>query len=449
MLTLIYFADPKAPKLPAVEGITSKRVSTLAAVDAYGEVFVTPGRLLTPAVLEVAQQHYMPVLAVVADTEQAAQALAAGADDYLLRDQLDGGTLLAHRVRHLRDVHPIQQIIQASPDGVLVVNTEGVIRFANQTARRMFGREGLVGTPFGFPVAVEGPTRLDLITPSGVKRYIEMRANAITWRGEACYLAALRDVSEHVALTKALEEARRQAETANSAKDMLLMSVNHELRTPLTSIKGFSSTLLADDVTWSDAEWEDFVGIIFNETVKLEELINQLLDYSEIRSGALSITLNPTSMGEIVTAAQVDLSTLAADHTLQFDIPPDLPPVSAHAARISQVLANLVANAARYGPPGSTIRIEAQAVEEGVKVTVSDKGPGIPPRVRGTLFDPFVRDDDNTGSGVGLGLAIVKSIIEAHRGRVWVQATSAEGTTIAFVLPTSSQEGATPPHAAR
>lgn len=243
---------------------------------------------------------------------------------------------------------------------------------------------------------------------------------------------------DNIRLLAAEAKARHEAEEANALKLKFLAMISHELRTPLTSIKGFATTLLADDVQWHPANQHDFLQTIDEETDKLSDLIEQLLDLSRLEAGTLRIAPKPHTLEHVIATALAHLQTLTVDHQLILDVPHDLPFVRVDAERIGQVLTNLVGNAARYSPAQTTITVSAQRMDDMVQIDVADQGPGIPPQARARIFEPFEqvgRPPTNRTGGAGLGLAICKGLIEAHGGRIWVQDRAEPGTLIAFTVP--------------
>jgi signal transduction histidine kinase len=240
-------------------------------------------------------------------------------------------------------------------------------------------------------------------------------------------------------LLEAEATARQEAEKANFHKMRLLATISHEMRTPLTSIKGFATTLLADDVEWDPDSQRDFIETINQEADKLADLIDHLLSHSRLEAGTLTITLKQQSLQDIVAIAEAGLQTLTANHDLRIDIPDDLPAVMADPERIAQVLTNLVSNAVNYAPEGTEVRIKATTIpNDCVQVDVSDQGLGIPPEERDSVFEAFhqgSRAQEARKKGAGLGLAICKGIVEAHGGEIWVQERPEPGTTISFTLP--------------
>jgi K+-sensing histidine kinase KdpD len=246
---------------------------------------------------------------------------------------------------------------------------------------------------------------------------------------------------DNIRLLEAEARARREAEQANDLKMKFLAMISHELRTPLTSIKGFATTLLAEDVQWQPPSQRDFLQTINEEADKLGDLIEQLLDLSRLEAGTLRIVSAPQTLNRIIATAAAQLQTVTANHQLALNVPPDLPLVSADAQRIAQVLTNLVGNAAKYSPLRTSITISAHPVGDMIQIDVIDQGPGIPARERARVFEPFQQLDSqpvNRPKGAGLGLAICKGLVEAHGGRIWVQARSEPGTIISFTLPLST-----------
>ncbi len=214
--------------------------------------------------------------------------------------------------------------------------------------------------------------------------------------------------------------------------------ISHELRTPLTSILGFTTTLLADDVTWEPDEQHDFFQTIRREANRLQELIDQLLVLSRLEAGMLPISPKPYFLHEIIEDALPQFQILTDKQTLTMHLPANLPPIYVDAKRIAQVLVNLVRNAATYAPKGTEISISANARGGLVQVNISDQGPGILPADHKKVFKAFHRGvevENGPIKGAGLGLAICRGLIEAHGGRIWIKKKSTPGATISFTVP--------------
>lgn len=227
-------------------------------------------------------------------------------------------------------------------------------------------------------------------------------------------------------------------------KSSLISTVSHELRTPLAAIKGYASTLLADDVEWDLASQREFLEIISAEADNLNELVNDLLDMSRIEAGNLSVSRVVCELTELVSIA-AQRSDPPPGARLQVSIPEDLPALYVDPRRITTVLRNLIENAARYTPEHGSIRLTATPENEELIIRISDEGPGIPTEHMQHIFESFYRVDTGLTRtpGAGLGLAICQGFIHAHGGRIWLEPRE-KGTSIAFSLPISFSESITP-----
>ncbi len=237
-------------------------------------------------------------------------------------------------------------------------------------------------------------------------------------------------------------------------KTAFISTVSHELRTPLTSIKGFISTLLADnDGFYDEATRHEFYGIIDTECDRLTRLINDLLDISRIEQGR-AMQMNWTCV-EIPPLAEKVLSVQRAytrNHVLSLDFPPDLPCVEADSDKMDQILTNLVNNAIKYSPHGGSIRVIGRLVGEAhlprgrqtaLSLRVTDEGMGIAREHLPKLFERFYRVDNRDNreiGGTGIGLALVKALVEAHHGTVTIESELGKGTTFTVILPVRQAE---------
>jgi PAS domain S-box-containing protein len=232
----------------------------------------------------------------------------------------------------------------------------------------------------------------------GVLRFSFESPRTFSEEDRSCILTVAHQISQaldRALLYRAERNARREAEAADRLKLQFLAMISHELRTPLASIKGFSSTLLSEDVTWDADSQKSYLAIIDEEADKLTELIDQLLDVSRLAAGKLNVILQPTSLAEVIIHAMVRLESITAKHWLVIDIPPDLPEISADATRIAQVIGNLVGNAAKFSPTQTQITMSAFQRDSVLQVNISDEGRGIPPAERGRVFEAF----QQVGSG--------------------------------------------------
>lgn len=254
---------------------------------------------------------------------------------------------------------------------------------------------------------------------------------------------------ERFTLAADLEDARVTAE-GEKLRAALLNSVSHDLRTPLVTVIGAVTTLADADTALTAENRSELIGTALDEARRLDRYVQNLLDMTRLGHGALTPKAQSVDLREVVGRVRSDLARPLAGHDLVVDMPRDLPRALVDPVLIGQALANVVENAAKYGPPGGRITIGGAAAGDMVVLTVTDEGPGIPAADRERVFDQFYRAarGDGAPSGTGLGLAIVRGFVEAHGGRVAIEAgPGGRGTAIALALPRAP--ASEPPEEAR
>ena len=228
-------------------------------------------------------------------------------------------------------------------------------------------------------------------------------------------------------------------------KSGLISTVSHELRTPLASIKGYTTTLLAEDVSWDSQAQREFLQVILAETDRLTELVSDLLDMSRIEAGTLAINRKVCILADLIEQA-AGRAQPAPGERLEVELPPDLPAFLADPRRLEAVLRNLIENAAKYSDAPLPIRVSAQLVDGQVIVRVEDRGPGIPAEHSRRIFESFYRVENGLtrrAPGAGVGLAIAQGFVRAHGGTIWVEPQPV-GACIAFSIPLDGPETAAP-----
>jgi signal transduction histidine kinase len=219
-------------------------------------------------------------------------------------------------------------------------------------------------------------------------------------------------------------------------KSSLVSTVSHELRTPLAAIKGYASTMLADDVEWDRASQHEFLTIISDESDRLTNLVNNLLDLSRMEAGSLRLAREQCHIEEIIHRSAKQ-ARLLPGNTFEIRVQARLSKVYADPPRLESILRNLIENAVKYGGESAQIRVEVCRQGKDVLFKVIDDGPGISEKERQHIFESFYRVDDSLArltSGAGLGLAICQGLVRAHKGRIWVEPQET-GTCIAFTIP--------------
>jgi PAS domain S-box-containing protein len=238
------------------------------------------------------------------------------------------------------------------------------------------------------------------------------------------------------ARTSELQVALSRAQEVDRLKSQLLSIVSHELRTPLASILGQTTTLLDYAERISPAEQLEALRIVNEEAARLDELIGHLLDMSRIESGTLRVEPVATDLRPILQEIINATAVQAPDHVTQSNLPP-LPLVQADPRRVRQVIGNLLDNAIKFSPPGSTVAVDAEVNTKFITVHVRDQGPGILPEHLPHILDRFYRAEEKgvRARGVGLGLAICKGLVEAMGGSITVASQVGQGSVFSFSLP--------------
>lgn len=214
--------------------------------------------------------------------------------------------------------------------------------------------------------------------------------------------------------------------------------VAHELRTPLTSIKGFAQLLQRQNACAKPDVVERYSTIVEAESNRMIEIINDILDISKMEAGMLEISKQPLQLSDLIRYVVDAADHLSQGHVIELSVPESLPLIRGDAAKIEQVLINLIVNAVRYSPEGEIILIGASADDDGVTVWVNDRGRGIPASKFDHIFNKYIVSDNGSDAmksgNSGLGLYISKNFVEAHGGEMWVESEEGKGAKFLFKL---------------
>ncbi|WP_197084591.1 sensor histidine kinase [Saccharothrix sp. ST-888] len=248
------------------------------------------------------------------------------------------------------------------------------------------------------------------------------------------FVTQLRLAEEHERLTREAAAAHSLARS-DALHTTLLEAVAHDLRGPLAAIKAAAAQLDSPEPA-AEADRRACAGTITAETGRLDHSVANLLALSRLRAGRAPVALRPTAVAEVLCAAVASLPATGAE--LALGRTEDLPPVQADPGLLERALANVLANARAWSPPGAAVRIDAGAVADRVDVRVVDRGPGIAPEERERLFQPLrghrVQPGGARGTGTGFGLAVAKGFVEAMHGELSVEDTPGGGATFVFSL---------------
>lgn len=240
---------------------------------------------------------------------------------------------------------------------------------------------------------------------------------------------------ERAGLQEAAEQSRVTAQT-EGVRNTLLASISHDLRTPLAVITSASSAL-SDPLSTFDAEARRSLSAqIEGKSREMADIISNVLDLMQLESGQASLRLESVAVEDLLSTALQRLGTRLRDHPVKIDVPADLPPVHVDGALVLQVFTNLLENAVKYTPGGTTVSIAASVEELFLRVSIDDTGPGLPAGDPEQLFAKFHRGRDETSvGGAGLGLSICRAIVALHGGQIAANQRPDGGARFTFTLP--------------
>ena len=362
-----------------------------------------------------------------------------------------------------------QQLLQFSPDALIVVDFQGIILFANATSRALFGysREQLVGQSIDMLV----PERFRFRHGAHVTGYLndptarEMGARIIDLfarradgsefpagirlapihEGEKTFIAAaIRDMTERRAINDALVAAREEADRANMAKTRFLATASHDLRQPLQTIRLLNASMLT--LTPETAEQYDFLRRQQSAIDSASRMLNSLLDITRLESGAIEPHLSSMSLASTYADLQREFEPLALAKGLRLEFTQTSRVVSSDRILLNQMLQNIIGNSLKYTETGF-VKISEALDSDGLQLCIEDSGSGIPHDKLERIFDEYYQVDQ-TGlqrSGVGLGLAIVREVSRLLGYSVTVTSDFGRGTLVRIRIPLDQVGSDQPP----
>ena len=365
-------------------------------------------------------------------------------------------------------------IISTAHDAFVGMDDQGSIIEWNLAAEKTFGwsRDEVIGrsltmtiVPPAYRESHEGSlahllrtgegailnTRLELtaLHRAGHEFPIELLVWAIHTAGKRSFNAFIRDITEQKRAETAVRMAREEAERANQAKSNFLASMSHELRTPLNSILGFAELLQDPAFGRLDDQQRKFVANIHGSGTHLLGLVNDVLDLSKVAAGKMELHLEPVNVAAVVQGIADIVRPLADRKKLTFTVDPvdRHLQVLADAARVKQILYNLISNAIKFTPEGGDIAVRAMALPDALRFSVEDDGIGIAEGDQERIFQEFQQVDSALSrqfDGTGLGLALTQKFVRLHGGDISVTSSPGMGSTFTFTLPRCADTEAGP-----
>jgi signal transduction histidine kinase len=220
-------------------------------------------------------------------------------------------------------------------------------------------------------------------------------------------------------------------------KNDLVATVAHEFRTPLTSLHMAIHLCLEGAAGPVTERQTDLLHAARQDCERLQTIVDEILDLARLQAGKVALQRRPLAPAALVAEALEARRSAARQRglTLAEEVEPSLPEVNADAERIQIVLTNLLANAIRHAPEGSTVTVRARALEQQVRFEIADPGPGIAPEHHERIFEKFYRVPGTARGGSGLGLSVAKELVEAHGGAIGVESEVGRGATFWFTVP--------------
>jgi PAS domain S-box-containing protein len=349
-----------------------------------------------------------------------------------------------------RERRELTAIVDGTTDAILQVDADCAVLRINAAAERLLGvsakdalgrscrsvlgcdesGEHPEGTcPLAEVLATGAPIAYRESTVRGAQgRSIRVAGSYARTRGDSAESARATAIVRDITVVKALEEL----------KAGFIATVSHELRTPLALIQGYADTLLHLEL--DEQAKRSYIERIHQTTGRLSALVSDILDVTHLDADPLVLERSPVQLASLVARLRGDFAITGGAERLRVELPADLPPLEVDSTRVSQVLENLVSNALKYAPPDSPVTIGARVEGAWLVVWVDDLGIGVPEEDRGLVFEPFHRARNVRESnvpGTGLGLHITRRLVEAHGGKIWLDARpdGNPGTRATVTLP--------------
>jgi PAS domain S-box-containing protein len=376
-------------------------------------------------------------------------------DRQMLQSFADQAAIAVHNAQlyrqTLREKQRLDAIIEASADGVLILDSAQRITVFNRALAQMsgFAADVAISLPHDEVITIDAK-RAGLTLSEASAGGWPLRDNSNFFvegdlrRQDGAHTpvsityAALFDQDDRLVNIIANVRDMTRLREADELKNTFISIISHELKTPVALIKGYAGTLRREDARWDAATVRDSAGVIEEEADHLTELIDNLLDASRLQAGGIKLNISDVALDQLARHMVEKYSVEAAQHQIELSFPASFPIVPGDSTRLENVLSNLINNAIKYSPTGAPISLAGRVTPQEVIVTVADRGIGIPLDEQGRIFERFYRVDDQLSrqtQGSGLGLYLAKAIVDAHRGRIWVESAPGKGSAFSFALP--------------
>ncbi|EAZ90827.1 ATP-binding protein [Crocosphaera chwakensis] len=339
-----------------------------------------------------------------------------------------------------------KELVYNIENGIIIVNQEGKIKFANPAALKIFEQplHSLLDYEFGLPIINDKPVELEILKSNNQTGIVEMNITLTEWENESVYLVSFREITMRKKAEEEIIKAKLEADSANQAKTEFLTNVSHELRTPMNAILGFSQ-LLKLKLKVDDPLIYEYIDTIYNNSNILLSLINELLDINQAEAGKIELNYCGFSvrqfLGETIKLFSSQLSKKTVN--LLIDIEDNVPKfINFDSLRLRQILINLISNSLKFTTKGHIkILISIQELYLNsctLKIFVEDTGIGIKDEDKERIFQVFTQSkgqDNYRYGGNGLGLFITQKITECLGGTITLESEWGKGSTFTIIFP--------------
>ncbi len=329
----------------------------------------------------------------------------------------------------------LANILSSMADGVITLNRDGTILVTNPPAEKFlqawFYQEGNTS---GEDLPEEVKEMFQRAISVEKEQSIELTYQGRTWVIVMSPLYTHTHIRGAVAVIRDMTEERR----LDKLRKDFIANVSHELRTPISMLQGYSEAIV-DDIAGTEEEKKELASVIYDESLRMGRLVNDLLDLARMEAGHISLNYEQADVATFVEKITRKFQGLAKEKTIAlYSTVEGEGFIQIDVDRMEQVMTNLVDNAIRHTSDNGTISIQVKMMNNGVKIDVKDSGHGIPQEDLPFVFERFYKADKartRGRAGTGLGLAIVKNIVEAHQGNISVHSKENEGTTFSMFIP--------------
>ncbi|MCJ7839425.1 ATP-binding protein [Lederbergia sp. NSJ-179] len=331
----------------------------------------------------------------------------------------------------------LKSILSSMADGVMTFSQSGAILITNPPAERFLQQWHNEVEKNNGPIPTELAALLAqaISTESEQTEELEIQSRYYVVIVSPLYTQNQESVRGAVAVIRDMTEERR----LDKLRSDFVSNVSHELRTPISMLQGYSEAII-DDIVESEEEKKELAKIIYDESLRIGRLVNELLDLARMEAGHISLHYENLEIGSFIQRIMHKFGGIAKENKvhLECQLDPNKTIFAMDPDRMEQVLTNLIDNAIRHTPEEGVVTITQTRNEQGITIAVTDNGTGIPEEDLPFVFERFYKADKartRGKAGTGLGLAIAKNIIDAHNGKITVQSKINVGTTFTIFLP--------------